>query len=232
VALSDASNRSFDALFPPFKSGVCGISTDLDKFNPDVKPHAIFDSIKSNNIIGYIGGTQTHQQIVSNVTLLPQIRRKIPDTHLLLIINKWNADQKDRIETMTKVLGLKNSVTIMEHQHPNDMPSLIKGCKVMHLARMYERKYAMTPIKLLDSMAMNKNFVYSKGDAGVSEMWDDPNLAIGKSESEFVSGFINALKRDDEPNMRDELKRRLYDIEGNAKKGISIMKEAIQCRRT
>lgn len=195
VCLNKHFTRLCSDKFPEFEFETLPICVDLNTFKPDVPLHPIFEDIKTNNVIGYIGGYHDYQGIEELIKFLPVIRRHVPDAHLALAINKFPANRsKNELFQLIKVLGLSKNITITTISN-SEMPMFLKGCKVMHLIRK-PFNIPLIPIKLLDIMAMEKPFIYSKGDVGVECLWKDERFSVGANANEFLSKYISILKSD------------------------------------
>lgn len=196
------------------------VCANLHTFNPDCAPHQIADKLKGKKVIGYIGGLQSYQIPPALFEALSILNNTGLPTHLIIVTH--DQLKMEQTKKFCDSLGISDNVSFFLNVPNDEVGSIIKVCDVMFLLRQPYNAYPLTPMKLLDYMAMNKPFIYAEGDLGVEEVYKKKEWATTRFFSDFVNNLRLMLLSETDCNLRDVLIKKGYTTVESAKKALEV----------
>jgi glycosyltransferase involved in cell wall biosynthesis len=200
------------------------VSADTDSFNLDVKKETVLGPTEGYITIGYIGSLQHYQSTNMLLDAVSVLNNEGHKVKLLACLSREN--HAEEFGQRARLLGLGKHTSIVVNTPNNLMPPMLAGCDLLHLVRDFAPEYPMTPIKLLDYMAMNKPFLYSAGDAGITELWEDKSCEVGETNNNFLDAYRRAIEKlPDSTGMRTRLFEEGRDMVSAAKSAKKVYED-------
>ena len=154
-----------------------------------------------------IGRPSYQKNIVMMVNVIAEVKKQIPDIHLVLMGVGYHAPDLEKIKKQITTLELDKNITLLEWTARVDVLSIINKSKLYISTSRYEG----LPYSIIEAMALSKACVVTDADGNRDLIENEVNgFVIPNNDVELFASKVNLILNNE--NLRESLQQQTKAI--------------------